>query len=99
MILVNVLAVVAVATALVAAMLDTGAAIDRAAAWRDAARARAIARGGELSAIAALRRDTDPARDDRSEAWARVAQAPTPIAGGRFALTIDDAQGRFNVNA
>ncbi len=100
MILVNVVAMVAVAAALVMAMLDREApAVDRTATYRTAAQALAIARGGELSAVAALQRDGDSTRDDLTEAWARVAQPPTPIAGGSFALAITDAQGRFNVNA
>lgn len=102
MILINVLAMVAVAAAVVMLMLGSeGAALDRALAFRDGAQALAVARGGELTAIAALRRDLDsgPDSDDRSEAWARVAQATTPIEGGSFTLTITDAQSRFNVNA
>ncbi len=102
MILVNVLAIIAIAAAVVLGMLaEEGPAIDRAAAFRDAAAALAIARGGELSAIAALRRDlaTGPDSDDATEAWTKVAQAATPIAGGTFALAIADAQARFNVNA
>ena len=101
MILVNVLAMVAVAAAVCMAMLGSEpSAIDRATMFRDAAQALAIARGGELTAIAALRRDltTGPDSDDRTEAWAHVAQAATPIDGGSFALTIADAQDRFNVN-
>jgi len=100
-ILINVLAMVAVAAAVVVAMLgsETGA-LDRAAIFRDGAQALAVARGGELTAIAALRRDlvTGPDSDDATEAWARVAQATTPIAGGSFTLRIADAQARFNIN-
>ena len=100
MILVNVLAMVAVAAALVVAMLGTErAALDRVALFRDADRAQAIARGGELTALVALRRaPADPTGDDPA-AWTRVAQPPTPIAGGTFALAVADAQARFNVNA
>ncbi len=130
MILVNVLTMVAVAAALVLAMLDREVpAIDRTASYREAAQALAIARGGELSTVAALRRDNgatpggatpdgatpdgavpgdatpdgltahDATPDNAINIWAKVAQAPTPIAGGSFALAIGDAQGRFNVNA
>ena len=101
MILINVLAMVAVAAAIVMAMLGAeGPAIDRATMFRDADAALAIARGGELTAIAALRRDlaTGPGGDDRTEAWAKVEQRPTPIDGGTFALQVVDAQARFNVN-
>ncbi len=102
MILINVLAIVAVAVAAVILMLGTeDPALDRAIRLREAAQALAVARGGELSAIAALRRDmiAAPDTDNRNEAWAKVAQAPTAIEGGTFALAIADAQGRFNVNA
>lgn len=102
MILINVLAMVAVAAAIVMAMLGAeGPAIDRAAAFRDADAALAIARGGELTAIAALRRDvtTGPDSDDRTEPWAKIEQPTTRIDGGTFTLTVADAQARFNVNA
>lgn len=102
MILINVLALVAVAAAAVMLMLGTeDPALDRATALREATQALAVARGGELSAVAALRRDMAdaPATDNRTEAWAKVAQTKTAISGGSFTLTITDAQGRFNVNA
>jgi general secretion pathway protein K len=102
MILINVLAMVAIAAAIVMAMLGAeGPAINRATMFRDADAALAIARGGELTAIAALRRDlaTGPGSDDRTEAWAKVEQHMTPIEGGTFTLAITDAQSRFNVNA
>ncbi len=99
MILVNVLAMVAVAAALVMAMVASeGPALDRATAFRDARQALAIARGGELTAIAALRRSR-AAGGDAAAALARVAQATTPIDGGTFRLAVADAQARFNVNA
>jgi len=102
MILLNVLAMVAVAVAAVMLMLGTeDPALDRAIRLREAAQALTVARGGELSAIAALRRDmvAAPETDNRTEGWARIAQAKTAIEGGSFTLTIADAQGRFNVNA
>jgi general secretion pathway protein K len=101
-ILINVLAIVAVAVAAVMLMLGTeDPALDRAIRLREGSQALAIARGGELSAIAAQRRDMvdAPATDNRTEAWTKVAQAKTPVPGGSFTLTIADAQGRFNVNA
>ena len=102
MILINVLALVAIAAAAVLLMLRAeDPALDHAIRLRDAAQALAIARGGELSAIAALRRDmtTAPDTDNATEAWVKVAQAKTAIEGGSFTLTIADAQARFNVNA
>jgi general secretion pathway protein K len=101
-ILVNVLAMVAVAAALVMTMLAGEVpAVERATAFGDADRALAIARGGELTVIAALRRDLAAGgdRDNASGAWAHAAQATTAIDGGTFRLAVADAQGRFNVNA
>jgi general secretion pathway protein K len=101
MILLNVLAMVAVAVAAVMLMLGTeDPALDRAIRLREAVQALSVARGGELSAVAALRRDmiAAPDTDNRTEGWAKVAQAKTPIEGGSFTLAIADAQGRFNVN-
>lgn len=99
MILVNVLAMVAVAAALVTAMLGReGPALDHAAAVRDATQALAIARGGELTVVAALRRDL-AAGHDPAAALRRVTQDEVAIAGGTFTLTVADAQARFNVNA
>lgn len=102
MILVNVLLFVAIAAAIVALMLSAqGVAGERTIMLGEAARAGAIARGGELSAVAALRRDAleAPASDHAGEAWGRVAQDEVPIVGGSFDLAIADAQGRFNINS
>lgn len=101
MILINVLALIAVATAVVMSMLGSETdALTRITALREAAQAQAIARGGEASAIVALRRDmiATSGSDDRTGNWAKIEQRRTPIDGGSFALTIDDAQGRFNIN-
>ena len=67
---------------------------------REVAQAQAAARGGELSAVVALRRDmtNGPASDYPGEPWGAVVQSNTAIAGGRFSLRIDDAQARFNIN-
>ncbi|WP_414901090.1 general secretion pathway protein GspK [Sphingomonas flavalba] len=101
MILVNVLLIVALAASIVVLMVsarDTG--IDRSLMMREAARARAVALGGEASAVAALRRDMTeaPESDHMREAWATVIQPDTPIAGGRFSLNVVDARAKFNVN-
>jgi general secretion pathway protein K len=101
MALVSVLLIVALAAALLAIMLSgEDASLQRATRLTEAARARAIARGGEASAITALRRDlaTAPASDDRSEAWAHIGDRETPIAGGRFSLAIADASGKLDLN-
>lgn len=101
MMLVNVLAIVAVAAAalvLMAGAQDAG--LSRATRLADAARLAAIADAGELSAVVALRRDARdaPRSDHAREPWAAASQRETAIADGRFRLTIADAQGRFNVN-
>ena len=102
MILVNVLLFVAIASGILLLMIsaeDSG--LERGLKMREAARAQAIARGGEVSAVVALRRDAvvAPDTDNRSEPWAALAETNAPIEGGSFDLAIADAQGRFNVNA
>lgn len=102
MILVNVLLFVAIASGLLLLMIsaeDSG--LERGLKMREAARAQAIARGGEVSAVVALRRDAAvaPDNDNRSEPWGALAESGAPIDGGTFDLAIADAQGRFNVNA
>ena len=102
MILVNVLMIVALAASVLALMLSSeDGALQRSTRLREAARANAIARGGELSAISELRRDaiTNPESDNLSEAWANIADAGVAIDGGRFAFVVGDAQARYNVNA
>lgn len=102
MILVNVLLFVAIASGVVMLMISAeDDALQRATRLAEASRAQAAVRGGELSAIVALRRDAAVARatDNPTEAWASVAESGAPIAGGRFDLAVADAQGRFNVNA
>ncbi len=101
-ILINVLLFVAVAAGLVMLMIsaeDVGA--ERALKMREADRALAVAYGGELSALSALRRDAveSPAADYPAEAWGAVAERGATIEDGRFALAIADAQGRFNLNS
>ena len=101
MILVNVLLFVALAAGIVAAMIvSQDIAIGRATQMREAAQAMAIAEGGVLSAITALRRDAvdRPESDHVGEPWAATREAGAPIAGGTFDLAVADAQGRFNVN-
>lgn len=101
MILVNVLMIVAIASGLVLLMISREElGLDRALRLRDAARAQAAVRGGELSAVVALRRDaqTAPEVDYAGEAWGKVAERAAPIDGGTFDLAIADAEGRFNIN-
>ena len=102
MILVNVLMFVAIAAGLVLLMIEREElALDRSLRVREAARAAAVVKGGELSAIAALRRDaeTAPDVDNVAEPWAALAENGAKIEGGTFDLAIADAESRFNVNA
>jgi general secretion pathway protein K len=102
MILVNVLMFVAIAAGLVLLMIDREEiALDRALRIREAARAQAAVRGGEQSAVVALRRDAVEERDydAASEPWGTLAESGAPIEGGTFDLTIADAEGRFNLNS
>lgn len=102
MILVNVLMFVAIAAGLVLLMISREElALDRGLRTREAARALAIVRGGELSALVALRRDGEqaPEVDHVGEAWAKLSENGAPIEGGSFDLAIADAEGRFNINS
>jgi general secretion pathway protein K len=102
MILVNVLMFVAIAAGLVLLMINREElALDRGLRTREAARALAIVRGGELSALVALRRDGEqaPEVDHVGEPWAKLAENGAPIEGGSFDLAIADAEGRFNINS
>ena len=100
MILVNILALVAIAAAAVALML-TGqeADIHRTTRFAEASRADAAVAGGELSARVALRRDAllTPEIDHPREPWGAVNQAAVAIEGGSFGLQVTDAQGRLNL--
>jgi general secretion pathway protein K len=101
MILVNILALVALAAAIVAMMLsdqETGA--DRSLSFREASQAAVLARAGEMSAIVALRRDAveAPQTDHLREPWAAVIDREAAIQGGTFTLAVSDAQSRFNLN-
>jgi len=101
MILLNVLMFVAIASGLVLLMINREElALDRGIRTAEAARALAAARGGELSAVIALRRDGEeaPDADFAAEPWGKVGQTEVPIDGGSFALAIADAEGRYNIN-
>lgn len=101
MILINVLLFIAIASGILLLMIsaeDSG--LERGLRMREAARAMAIARGGELTAVTALRRDAlvAPDIDSRAEPWGTLAEQGAPIEGGSFDLAIADAQDRFNIN-
>jgi len=100
-ILINVLSVLALASAVMVAILTLqDVSIERATRFMDSSSAAASAMGGELSAVVALRRDLRdaPESDHFREAWADVQQANTPIDGGEFSLMVEDEQARFNLN-
>ena len=101
MILLNIVSLVALASAILMLMLSTGStAVDRSLRFREAAQAAVLARAGEMSAITALRRDAEeaPQSDHAAEPWAKVIEREAAIEGGTFTLAISDAQARFNVN-
>ena len=102
MILLNVLLVVAMASVTVLIMVaGQDIELQRSARLRDVAQASAYARAGELSAVTSLRRDAILAAgtDNLTEPWAALSQTSIAIPRGRFALTIEDEQARFNLNA
>ena len=101
MILINVLVIVMLASLVLAIILaGDDADSSRALRLRDAAQARAVARGAELSAVVALRRDLMAGRqgDMLTEPWAHIGDKEVAIAGGRFSFAVTDAQARFNIN-
>ena len=102
MILLNVLILVAIAAAAVTVMIASeDIEVRRTIRLKDAAQAQALSRAGELSAVVALRRDAlqAPSADAYDEPWAAIAQKPTAVPQGRFALAISDEQARFNINS
>ena len=102
MILLNVLVIVMLATAILAIMLaGDDDDIERSILLREASQAMATARGAELTAIAALRRDAASGRmtDTLEEQWAQIGDSDARIAGGTFSFTVADAQAKYNINA
>ena len=102
MILINVLLIVALASGVLALLvIQQDAGLQRATRIRQAAVADAAVRGGELSAVVALRRDlaSGTASDNLTEPWAKLADRAARIEGGTFSLAIADAQAKFNLNA
>ncbi len=101
MILINVLIIVMLTTAVLAIILagEQGD-VERTSGLRFAAQAQSTARGAELSAVVALRRDLarDGQTDSLHDEWATIGDREAKIPGGRFSFAISDAQSRFNVN-
>jgi general secretion pathway protein K len=101
MVLVQVLGIVALASSIAVTMLvlQEGAA-RQTLATRDRLQAETLAIAGETSVKVAFRRDgeTHPLTDHYGEAWYTASQAPIEIREGRFAVTLRDAQAKFNLN-
>ena len=101
MILINVLVIVMLATAILALTIaGDDSDIELTIRLREAAEANAVLRGGELSAIAALRRDLAGGNDidGSSDEWATIADQDAAIDGGTFTFAVFDAQAKFNLN-
>lgn len=101
-VLINVLVILALTASVVYAMVSLSElSITRSQRFSSAGQALALIAAGEASAIVALRRDMveAPTTDHNSEGWALVGQDEVEIAAGSFALKIEDAQGRFNLNS
>ncbi|MGQ0567680.1 MAG: general secretion pathway protein GspK [Gemmobacter sp.] len=101
-VLINVLVVLALASAVLVGMIRVSdLAIARSQTFLDAARAEALIAGGEASAVAVLLRDMAeaPGADHAGEPWAAIVQDEIAVEGGTFALTLADAQARFDLNS
>ncbi len=101
-VLINVLVMLALASSVLYAMISlSDLSIARSQRFSEAGQAQALIAAGEASLIAALTRDMaqDPQTDNLSEPWAQIAQEPIAIAQGSFALAIQDAQSRINLNS
>ncbi len=102
MILINVLVIVLLATSVLAVMLaGQDSIVEHSLSTREATQAMAIARGGELSAVVALRRDlaSGISSDNLTEPWANINENNRAIEGGKFSISVSDGQARFNVNS
>lgn len=101
-ILINVLILLALSTTIVYMMLSLGElSVARSQRFSEASQALVLIRGGEQSAITALRRDMleAPDIDHPGEPWSQAIETGIEIKGGTFALEIIDARGLWNVNA
>tara|TARA_R100000789_G_scaffold21843_1_gene24608 strand:- start:3827 stop:4711 length:885 start_codon:yes stop_codon:yes gene_type:complete len=100
-VLINVLVALALGSAIVVLMFTSQESLmertQRAAA---ATQAEALALGAETSIIVALRRDMDvaPETDHMAEPWALAAQEEVQLETGSFAISVSDAQARFDLN-
>lgn len=95
-----VLVILALASGIVVTMVTVSeTSVTRSRFYQQAGAVQALLSAGEATAVIALRRDleTSPGIDHDRESWAAVNQADVAIEGGRFALALRDAQGRFNL--
>ena len=95
-----VLVILALTAASVVAMVNLSeSSVTRSRLYAEAVAAQALLSAGEATAVIALRRDlaTSPELDHNREAWALYNQTDVAIEGGRFSLTMLDAQGLFNL--
>ena len=95
-----VLVILALTAASVVAMVNLSeSSVTRSRLYSEAVAAQALLSAGEATAVIALRRDlaTSPELDHNREAWALYNQTDVAIEGGRFSLTMLDAQGLFNL--
>lgn len=101
-VLINVLVILALMASVVFAMISlSDLSVTRSQRYSEASQALELIAAGETSAIVVLRRDLaeSPASDHLLEDWAQIQQDEVAIAGGRFSLTITDAQAKLNLNA
>lgn len=101
-VLINVLVTLALASTVLYAMISLSElSIARSQRYSEAGQAQALIAAAEASLISALSRDMTeaPDTDNLTEGWARIAQQPVGIEGGSFALLVEDAQSRINLNS
>ncbi len=100
--LLSVLVVVAIGAGLLRVMLASEEqALSDAQEAADRARAIKLAEGGVTSVAVALQRDFEAARheDHMQEPWATSVQQAIKLDFGVYEVTVEDARGRFDVNA
>lgn len=100
-VLVNVLVIIALASAVVYLMLESEeVSLDRVARLADATQAEFLALGAEASVLDALRKDLDehPEEDHIAEPWTSVIQQETTLSTGQFSVALTDVQGKYDIN-
>ena len=100
--LLNTLIVVAIGAGLVHGMLSSqDAALKQLEGAQDLAQAKSLALSGVTSAVSALQRDfaEAPETDHVKEPWAQANQTAIELDTGTFTVAIEDARGRFDLNA